>query len=61
MNTLVNLIIGILQIVYLVLKNKFERDESIKKEKEALRAEVKDAIASGDPRRVNAVILRLRS
>jgi hypothetical protein len=52
---------GILQIIFLLLKNKFEKDEEVRKQKEALHAEVKTAIASRDADAINAVICKLRS
>lgn len=53
-------IVGILQIVYLLLKNKFEKDVDIKKQKEELHVEVKEAIKSRDVSRINGCIERLR-
>lgn len=55
-----SVIIGALQIVFLLLKNKLERDEEIKKKKEALREEATSAIKAGDLSRINGVINKLR-
>lgn len=54
-------IAGIIQIIYLLLKNKFEKDEEIRKQKEAMKNEAKEAIKSMDTNRINDTILRLRS
>ncbi len=51
---------GIIQIIYLVLKHKFERDEELKKKKAELHAEVKDVIVSRDTSRINDLISRMR-
>lgn len=51
---------GVIQILFLVLKNKFERDEAERKRKEALHEEAKDAVKSRDISRINSVIERLR-
>ena len=53
-------ITGIIQIIFLLIKNKFEKDAELKKKKEELHAEVKDVIASRDVSRINDLIQRLR-
>lgn len=52
---------GAIQIIYLLLKNKFERDEAERKRKEALHAEANQAIKSGDVSRINDIVSRLRN
>jgi hypothetical protein len=51
---------GIIQIIYLLLKNKFEKDEEIKKQREAMKNEAKDSIKSMDATRISNTILNLR-
>lgn len=51
---------GIIQIIFLLLKNKFEQDEKLKKKKEALHAEAKEAIQSMDASRINSLLTRMR-
>ena len=51
---------GVIQIIFLVLKNKLERDAEIKKRKEDLDVEIKDAIKSRDVNAIDAVIRKLR-
>ena len=53
-------IAGVVQIVYLILKNKFERDEETKKKREALYEESKSAIKSMDTSKLNLLIGKLR-
>ena len=52
---------GIIQIIFLILKNKFESDAALKKKKEALHAEAKEVIASRDVSRINDLLTRLRN
>ena len=51
---------GIIQIVWLLLKNKFEKDEAEKKRKEALHEKANDAIKSGDTSRIVSILDKLR-
>lgn len=51
---------AIIQILFLILKNKFEKDAEIKKKKEELHEEAKSAISTGDMSRINALIDKLR-
>ena len=51
---------GIIQILFLVLKNKFEKDEELKKKKKELYVEAKESLKSGDVSRINATIVKLR-
>ena len=51
---------GILAILFLVLKNKFEKDAKKKEEKNALSREVDDAVFSGDISRINVILGKLR-
>lgn len=53
-------IAGIIQILYLLLKNKFEKDEELRKKRAELHAEVKDTIASRDTSRINDLVKRMR-
>ncbi len=50
----------ILQIIFLVIKNMFEKDAEEKKRKEALYAEAKTAIANRDLSAINSVFDRMR-
>lgn len=52
---------GILQIAFLVLKNKFEVDAAERQRKDALHEEWKDVAKSGDISRINAFLVKLRS
>lgn len=51
---------GVLNILYLILKNYFEKDTELRKEKEKLHEEASIAIKSGDVDRINSVIVRLK-
>ena len=51
---------GVIQIIFLLLKNKFEKDAELKKKKEDLRVEVKEVIKSRDVSRINDLVSRLR-
>lgn len=51
---------GVVQIIFLILKNKFEKDEVKRKAKEALHAEVGEAIKSHNVSRINVLIGKLR-
>lgn len=53
-------IAAIIQLVYLLLTKKFEKDEEAKKRKDELHAEAKEAIRSGDTSRIIGVIDRVR-
>jgi len=55
-----NTIGAILQLIFLVLKNKLEKDEEKKKEKNALSIEASDAIKRGDVSRTNYLLSRMR-
>jgi hypothetical protein len=52
---------GVIQIIYLLLKNKFEKDAEKKKQMEELHVEAKEAIKSRDASRINSVVGRLRN
>lgn len=51
---------GVLQIIYLFMKNKFEKDAELRKQKEEIYVEAKEAIKSKDVSRINGVIDRMR-
>jgi len=53
-------IVGVLTIVVLILKNKFEKNADVKKTKADLQKEAKEAVALLDLSRINAVIGKLR-
>ena len=53
-------IAGIIQIIMLVLKNKFEKDAEVRKKREALSDQAKEAIKSRDASSINIVINKLR-
>lgn len=48
------------QLIALIIKNYFENDAKEKARKEALHAEAKEAIKSGDLSRINGVFDKLR-
>lgn len=54
------LIVGVIQIIFLILKNKFEKDAEVRKRREDLRVEAKEAIKSRDVSRINGLLGRLR-
>ncbi|MEK7180216.1 MAG: hypothetical protein AAB706_01965 [Patescibacteria group bacterium] len=51
---------SVIQIIFLLLKNKFEKDADLKKKKEELHVEAKKAIISGDVSRINMLVTKLR-
>ena len=51
---------GIIQIIFMLLKNKFEKDAELKKKREELHADAKEAIISHDVRNINAILNKLR-
>ena len=57
---MIGIISGIIQIICLLIKNKFEKDAELKKKKEDLHGEAKDAILSRDVRNINALLNKLR-
>lgn len=61
MIVILTVISGFFQLVYLILKNKFEKDAIEKARKDALHAEASEAIKSGDLSRINSVFDRMRS
>jgi len=50
----------VLQIVYLIMKNKFEKDAELKKKKEELYVEAKEVLKSGDASRIVGLADRMR-
>lgn len=48
------------QLIALIVKNYFENDAKEKARKEALHAEAKEAISSGDKSRITAIFDKLR-
>lgn len=55
------LILAVTQLVFLILKNKFEGNAEEKKRKEELHAEWAEAVKSGDVNRINAMLDKLRA
>lgn len=53
-------ITAVLQIIYLIFKNRFEKDAEEKEKKRLLYEEAKGAIASRDVSRINNVLGKLR-
>lgn len=53
-------IAGVIQIIFLIMKNKFERDEAERKRKEALYVEAKEVLKMRDASRVNDLLTRMR-
>ena len=54
------IIAGVIQVIYLLLKNKFEKDAEVRKKREELHAEATKAIKSRDISAVNSIINKLR-
>ena len=54
-------ITGIIQIIYLLIKNKFEKDEELKRKRENLHAEAKEAIKSRDVSSINILLGKLKN
>lgn len=52
---------GIIQIIYLIIKNSFERDAELRKKKEELYIESKDVIKSRDISKINNLLTRIRN
>ena len=57
---MIALITGVIQLVFLILRNKFEKDAEERKKKEEIHANWADAVKSGDKNRINALIDFLR-
>lgn len=60
MTGIIQLIGAVLQLAFLILKNKFERDAAEKARKDALHVEASQAIAIHDLSAVTAVFDKLR-
>lgn len=58
--TIFELISSVVKIVLIWLNAKTERDERVRKEKEALLSEAKDAIKDGDTSRITSIFNELR-
>ena len=56
-----SVIASVLQILYLILKNKFEKDSEEKAKKKVLYEEAKTAIVSRDPSQLTGVLDKLRN
>lgn len=56
---MIAIISGVIQIIFLILKNKFESDADEKKRKEKIHANWTDAVKSGDISRINSIIDKL--
>lgn len=54
-------IAGIVQLLYLIIKNKFEKDSELKADKEKIHADWKEAIKSGDTVRISDMLVKLRT
>ena len=57
---MLELIGAIIQIILLIFKNKFEKDNVKKQEKQKLSVEVSNAIKSRDISKLNALVVQLR-
>jgi hypothetical protein len=55
-----SLISGVIQIIFLIIKNVFERNADKKKKKAELKNEAVEAVKSRDISRINVVIGKLR-
>lgn len=51
---------GIVQIIFLILQTKFEKDAAERKSKDEALSGWDDAVKSGDPARINAMLLKFR-
>ena len=49
-----------LSLIFLIIKNLFEKDATVRKQNDDLHKEAKDAILSRDPSRVTSVFDKLR-
>ena len=52
---------GIIQIIFLILKNKFEKDADKKKAHEELHEQAVEAIKTGNAVKLNVVLNKLRN
>jgi len=57
---MLNAVLAILQLIFLILKNKFESDDRKRKKKDALFKKAIEAFKSGNIYRLNVLIDRLR-
>ena len=57
---MLQIIVGVIQIIYLLLKNKFEKDAEVRKKREELHVEAKAAIKARDIGAIGSIISRLR-
>lgn len=57
---MIAIIAGVIQLIFLILKNKYNQDEEDKQRKKEIANEWKDAIKSGDASRINTLIDKLR-
>lgn len=54
-------IAAVAQLIYLIVKNKFDRDDLERKRKEVLHAQWTDAVRSGDVNRINDILAGMRT
>lgn len=59
MSAILQIIYAVLQIVFLLMKNKFEKDAERKAARDALKSEATEAIKSRDPSRIVGVADRI--
>lgn len=57
---MISLISGVIQLVFLIFNNYFEKDKDEKKRKEDLHAKLADAIKRNDSDAVNNILTQLR-
>lgn len=60
MAIILQIISGIIQIIFLIMKNKTQMNDETKKKKDEAYVEAKEAIKSADLSRINAAIDKLR-
>lgn len=58
---MIALISGVVQLIFLILKNKYEMDDKKKADKEKLHADWADAVKSGDTARISDMLARMRA
>ncbi len=58
---MIQLILSVINLIYLILKNKTDYDDKERLRKEKLHEDWADAIKSGDINRINDIVLKLRS
>jgi len=58
---MIQIISAVIQIIFLIMKDKFERDAEKRKIREVLHDEAKTAIKNRDASAINSVLTRMRN